>query len=55
MMGAKEFRLRNGFRAQDVEPGRAVPNDWDKHLVETWADRKARRAAERAAQAETAR
>lgn len=30
----------------EIEPGRSVPNNWDKHLVETWADRKARRARE---------
>lgn len=34
----------------EIEPGRAVPNDWDKHLVERWVDRKARLARERAAQ-----
>lgn len=30
----------------EIEPGRPVPNDWDKHLVETWAERKARRVRE---------
>lgn len=33
----------------EIEPGRPVPNDWDKHLFERWADRKARLAAERLA------
>jgi hypothetical protein len=32
----------------EIEPGRPVPNDWDKHLVEPWAERKARRAAAKA-------
>ncbi len=33
----------------EIEPGRAVPNNWDRWLTETWAERKARRAAEKAA------
>jgi hypothetical protein len=38
----------DGVFAHEIEPGRAVPNHWDsKHLVETWEQRKARRAAER--------
>lgn len=35
----------------EIEPGRAVVNNWDAALVETWADRKARRACEREAAA----
>lgn len=30
----------------EIEPGRSVVNNWDKHLSETWAERKARRAQE---------
>lgn len=30
----------------EIEPGRSVPADWESVLTETWADRKARRAAE---------
>jgi len=33
--------------AHEIEPGRPVPNDWDKALFEPWAARKARLAAER--------
>lgn len=33
----------------EIEPGRSVPADWNKHLFEPWADRKARLAAEWAA------
>jgi hypothetical protein len=34
--------------AIEIETGRAVPNHWDeRHLVERWEDRKARRAAEK--------
>ena len=36
-----------GCLPHEVEAGRPVPNNWDRALVETWADRKARRAAER--------
>jgi hypothetical protein len=38
-----------GVKAHEIEPGRSVPNDWDRALVERWEDRKARRAAERQA------
>jgi hypothetical protein len=34
----------------EIEPGRPVVNDWGRHLVESWADRKARLAEERARQ-----
>ncbi len=32
----------------EMEPGRPVPNNWDAHLFESWAERKARLAASRA-------
>lgn len=32
----------------EIEPGRPVPNDWDKHMYERWEDRKGRLAAARA-------
>jgi hypothetical protein len=37
-----------GCKPNEIEPGRAVPNNWEKHLIETWAARKARLASERA-------
>ena len=53
MSGPFKLRTtRNGVfnvRMDEVEPGRGIPNDWDAALFETWAERKARRAAERAA------
>jgi len=30
-----------------IEVGRSVPNNWDRELFESWADRKARLAQER--------
>ena len=38
----------HGLWPHEIEPGRSVPADWNKALTETWAERKARRAAERA-------
>jgi hypothetical protein len=40
-------RARN-LHAHEIELGRSVVNNWDKALVEPWARRKARLAAERA-------
>lgn len=37
-----------GVSAIEIEPGRAVPNDWNRWLVERWSDRKARLQAARA-------
>ena len=37
-------------KAFEIEPGRPVRNDWDRALFETWAERKARLATERATQ-----
>ncbi|MGI8839725.1 MAG: hypothetical protein ACR2F8_02905 [Caulobacteraceae bacterium] len=36
-----------GCKKHEIEPGRSVPSRWDNHLFETWAERKARRAAGR--------
>jgi hypothetical protein len=38
---------RGAVHPHEIEPGRAVPNNWDKALFEPWAVRKARLAAER--------
>lgn len=35
------------LHAYEIEVGRAVPNNWDKELFESWEDRKARLARER--------
>lgn len=50
MTGARshEKRIRDGIagvRAVEIEPGRRVPNNWDDHMVESWAERKAKRQA----------
>jgi len=48
-MGRQAKYLRAyGMKQNEIEPGRAVPNLCDKHVFETWADRKKRRAAEAA-------
>lgn len=48
MTGKPRATPRSGqlVHPHEIEPGRPVVNDWDKHLFETWADRKARRARE---------
>ncbi|HUO23665.1 MAG TPA: hypothetical protein VMU59_14205 [Caulobacteraceae bacterium] len=46
----KEPPKGQSVHAYEIEPGRSVPNNWDEHLFETWTDRKARLAAERARQ-----
>lgn len=38
-----------GLWPHEIEPGRAVVNNWDTALFETWEERKARRAVEKAA------
>lgn len=51
MASAQEAHVRrHGMKPTEIEPGRGVPNDWDRHLVETWAQRKARRQRERASE-----
>jgi len=35
-----------GVSAIEIEPGRGVPNNWDRALFERWAERKARRRQE---------
>lgn len=40
---------RSGVHAHEIEPGRPVPNNWDRALFETWDERKARLARERGA------
>lgn len=46
----RTHQSKNGGLCQhEIEPGRSVVNNWDKALFEPWSDRKARRAAERAA------
>jgi hypothetical protein len=45
--GSLEYQRVHGVLPHEIEPGRSVRNDWDKALVETWAERKARRALER--------
>jgi hypothetical protein len=37
-----------GIWPHEIEEGRSVVNDWAKELFETWAQRKARLARERA-------
>lgn len=50
---SKDYRANRqgivGVRDTEIEPGRAVVNDWNSWVVERWVDRKARRLAERAA------
>lgn len=44
-----EPRRGQADHPHEIEPGRPVVNDWDKHLFETWSERKARLARERSA------
>ncbi|MDR3514054.1 MAG: hypothetical protein P4L73_20655 [Caulobacteraceae bacterium] len=46
--GSLRYRIRHGVLPHEIEPGRGVPANWDKALVETWAQRKARLARQRA-------
>ena len=43
----ERHRARYGVSPIEIEPGRAVPNNWDDHLFEPYAKRKARRLAEK--------
>jgi hypothetical protein len=60
-MGASRYcrrETRDGVPAvtsTEVATGFTVPNNWDRALVEPWAERKARRAAERAQTAQKER
>lgn len=47
---AQEWGGRTKLFDHEVELGRSVPADWNLYLVETWAQRKARLARERAEQ-----
>lgn len=47
---AHEWRTRTRLFDHEIELGRSVPADWNLYLVETWAQRKARRAREAAQQ-----
>lgn len=53
--GSASFFRAHGFRPDEIEPGRRVPNNWQRALTETWEQRKARRAAERQARDGSAR
>ena len=48
MAPRRHITSRSVARDYEIEPGRRVPDNWDKHMVEPWAARRARRAADRA-------
>lgn len=57
IVAAKRLELDgvdNTLKPHEIAPGWAVAADWDAALIESWAERKARQAAERARQMATA-